>query len=99
MGNRAGSRQLQRGYLLEMPIMLFIVVVVLAILMPRLPLSGQKILLVVAGVAILFCLFYMMVVPGWMPGESGRGRRVWRVALFLGCAAVIVAGVGTFVLR
>jgi hypothetical protein len=99
MGNSIGPRQLQRGYLLEIPIMLFIVMVVLAVLMPRLSLTGQKVLLVIAAAAILFCLFCMVVMPGWVPGSSGRGGLVWRIALFLGCAAAIVAGVGTFVLR
>lgn len=79
--------------------MLFILVVALAVLMPRLGLIGQKILLAIAAVPIVFCLFYIMVIPGWVPGNSGRGGRVWRVALFVGCAAAIVAGVGAFILR
>lgn len=79
--------------------MLFILVVVLSVLMPRLPLNGQKVLLAIAVIPIVFCLFYMVVMPGWVPGTSGRGRRVWRVALFLGCAAAIVVGVGAFILR
>jgi len=99
MGNSIGPRHLQRGYLFEIPITLFILVVVLAVLMPRLSLTGQKVLLVIAAAAVLFCLFYLIVMPGRVPGTSGRGGLFWRVALFLGCAAAIVAGVGTFVLR
>jgi hypothetical protein len=94
------SPQFQRGYLIEIPIMLIILVVVLAVLMPRLPLNGQKALIGVAAVPILFFLLYMIVAPGWMPrGTSGRAVRLLRVALFLACAAAIVAGAGAFILR
>lgn len=79
--------------------MLFILLLALAILAPRLPLIGQKILIGLVVVPILFCLFYMIVVPGWVPGSSGRTRLVWRAALFLGCAALIVTGAGAFILR
>jgi hypothetical protein len=99
MASRLPPRQPQRGYLLEIPVMLFIIVLAVAILAPRLPLIGQKVLIGVAVVPILFCLFYMIVAPGWMPGRFSLARRVWRVGLFLGCAAAIIAGVGAFILR
>jgi hypothetical protein len=79
--------------------MLSILVLALAILAPRLPVIGQKVLIGVAVVPIVFSLFYMIVAPGWVPGHSGRARRAWRVALFLGVAAAIVAGAGGFILR
>jgi hypothetical protein len=99
MANSLSPRQFQRGYLLEIPIVLFIFVVVLSVLMPRLPLNGQKVLIAISAVPIVLCLFYMIVAPGWVPGTSGRGHRAWRLALFLGCAAAIVAGVGAFIAR
>jgi hypothetical protein len=79
--------------------MLLILVLALAIIAPRLSLIGQKVLIGLAVVPILFCLLYMIVVPGWLPGSSGRARLLWRVALFLGFAAVIIAGAGAFILR
>jgi hypothetical protein len=79
--------------------MLFVLVIALAILAPRLPPIGQKVLIGVAVLPIVFCLFYMIVVPGWVPGKSGLLRRAWRMALFLGCASAIVAGAGGFILR
>jgi hypothetical protein len=93
------SHHSQRGYLLEIPIILFVVLIVLAILLPRLPPTGQKVLIGIVAVAIVFCLFYMIVVPGWTSGESSRGWLVWRVALFLACAAVLITGAGAFILR
>jgi len=71
--------------------MLIILLLALAILAPRLPLIGQKVLIGVAVVPIVFGLFYMIVAPGWVPGNSGRVRRALRMALFLGLAAAIVA--------
>jgi hypothetical protein len=79
--------------------MLLILVVGLSILVPRLPLVGQKVMIGVAVLPIVFCLFYMIVAPGWVPGRSGRARRAWRVVVFLGLAAAIVAGAGGFILR
>jgi hypothetical protein len=91
--------RIQRGYLLEIPIILFILVIALSLLMPRLSLIGQKIAIGIAAIPIVFCLFYMIVVPGWVPGTHRRGRPVWRLTLFLGCAAAIVTGVVAFILR
>ena len=99
MASQLSPRQSQRGYLLEIPVMLFILVLALAILAPRLPLIGQKVLIGVAVVPIVFCLFYMIVAPGWVAGKSGRVRRAWRMALFLGVAGAIVAGAGGFIFR
>jgi hypothetical protein len=99
MANKPSPRQLQRGYLLEIPLILFVVMIALALVMPRLSLIGQKIAIVIAAIPILFCLLYMIVVPGWTPGTHRRGSRVWRITLFLGCAAAIITVVGTFILR
>ena len=99
LDSHLSARQSQRGYLLEIPLMLIILVLALAILTPRLPLIGQKILIGVAVIPIVFLLFYMIVTPGWAPGNSGRVRRVCRVVVFVGCAAAIVAGASGFILR
>jgi hypothetical protein len=95
----SSPRQSQRGYLLEIPIILFVLLIGLSLLMPRLSLIGQKIAIATAAIPIVFCLFYMIVAPGWVPGTHRRAPRVLRVTLFLGCAAAIVTGVGAFILR
>jgi hypothetical protein len=97
--NDPSPRRFQRGYLLEIPIILFVLVIVLSLLMPHLSLIGQKIVLGIAVIPFVFCLFYMIVAPGWVPGTDRRGLSVWRLVLFLGCAAAIVTGVGAFILR
>lgn len=94
---KLSSRQLQRGYLLEVPILIMVVFIVLAVLVPNLPPLGQKILLCIAAVPILFGLFYMIVIPGWMPSNKGRLKPPWNLLLFLLLAAGIVAGVALFV--
>jgi hypothetical protein len=91
-------RQSQRGYLLEIPILFMAVVVVLSILLPKLPPMGQKILLGIAAIPILFFLYYMIVVPGWMPGDKGRLRPPWNLIVFLLVAVPIVAVVILFAL-
>lgn len=77
------SRHLQRGYLLEIPILLMVVGVVLSILIPNLPPLGQKIVFGIGAVPILFALFYMIVIPGWTPNYSGRLKWPWNWLVFL----------------
>jgi hypothetical protein len=99
MNPNSSPRQFQRGYLLEIPIILFVLVIALSLLMPRLSLIGQKIAIGIAAIPIVFCLFYMIVAPGWVPGTHRRTGLILRMTLFLGCAAAIVVGVGAFILR
>lgn len=96
--NSLSSRRLQRGYLLEIPILLMVVGVVMSILIPNLPPLGQKILISIAAAPILFGLYYMIVIPGWMPGDDGRLKWPWNLLVFLLLAAAIVVGVVMFVL-
>jgi hypothetical protein len=97
--NRVPSRRSQRGYLFEIPLILLTLFLALAFILPRLPVIGQKVLLAVATVPTLFCLFYLIVAPGWTPGAVLRGSACCRLALFLGCAAVTVAAVAAFIFR
>jgi hypothetical protein len=98
IGARTSARQSQRGYLVEIPILLAIVLVVLAVLVPRLPPVGQKATIGAGAVAILCLLFYMVIVPGWMPGKSAGRALAWRVPLYVGSAALILIAAGWFIL-
>jgi len=97
--NNLSSRDFQRGYLLEIPIILFVLLIALSLLMPRLSLIGQKIAIGIAAIPIVFCLFYIIVAPGWVPSTHRRTGLILRMTMFLGCAAAIVTGVGAFILR
>ena len=85
------SRRAQRGYLLEVPIILIALVVVASIVLPNLPPIGQKIFLVILAVPVLFGLFYMIVIPGLTPDNRGRLRPPWNLIVFGIVAALIVA--------
>jgi membrane protease YdiL (CAAX protease family) len=89
--NNLSSRKFQRGYLLEIPILLVVVIVVLAVLLPNLRPGGQKFLIAIASVPILFALFYMIVTPGWTPSNKARLRPPWNWLVFLLVAIPIVA--------
>jgi len=80
----------QRGYLLEIPILLVMVIVVASIILPRLPPLGQKITIALAAIPILFFLYYMIVIPGWMPTDTTRLKRPWNLVVFLLLAIPIV---------
>lgn len=73
--------------------------IVLATLLPILPPLGQKILMSIAAVLILFCLFYMIVIPGWMPSDNNRLKPPWSVLVFLLVAAAIIFFVVLFIRR
>lgn len=92
--NKLSSRQ--RGYLLEIPILLVVSVVILSAILPNLPPMGQKILIGIFAVPVLFFLYYMIVVPGWMPGDKARLRPPWNMVLFLIVAAAVVGIVVAF---
>ena len=61
------------------------------VIFPVLPPVGQKVLLCLVAAAIMFGLYYMVVVPGWMPGDKARLRPPWNRVVFLALAAVVVA--------
>lgn len=85
------SRRRQAGYLLEVPLILAATVIVVSIVLPMLPPLGQKILLALAAIPVLFALFYMIVIPGWQPDTSGRLRWPWNWVVFLLIAGLILS--------
>ncbi len=70
---------------------------VVALLFPHLSLVGRKILISIAALPVLFCLFYMIVIPGWTLNHSGRLKPPWSLLAFLLLAALIATGVVMFV--
>jgi hypothetical protein len=93
------TRRSQRGYLREIPLLLLVVALVLAVLLPRLSPGARKLALAAAALPAVAALYYMIVVPGWLPETRAGRRRGWRLAMFLGCTAAIVAAVAAFILR
>jgi hypothetical protein len=92
----------QRGYLYEIPLLLLVFVLALALILPRLSVFGQKVLIGVSIVPILYCLFYLIVRHGWIASRIQRNRRHVRLAIFLACAIAAVATIAlmaVFILR
>jgi len=98
-GKAVSLRRRQQGYLFEIPLLLVVVGVVLAILLPNLSALGQRILSVIAVPIVLFCLYYMIVVPGWTPDDTGRLKPPWSLLLFLLIAVPIIAALVMFLLQ
>ncbi len=86
------SRRSQRGYLLEVPLLLAVVAIVLAIVLPTLPKEGAKVALCIAAVPVLLGLRYMILTPGWTPGNRASIGPILRWALFLPLAGAIITG-------
>jgi hypothetical protein len=94
---RSPSRRVQRGYLLEVPIILVVLAIVVSTVLPHLSPTGQKIFLGIAAVPVLFGLYYMIVIPGWMPGDSGRLAPPWNWITFAMAAGSVIAGLALFI--
>lgn len=92
------KRRLQRGYILEIPILLVAVVLGLSFLLPHLSPVARKVLAGIAVFPVLFCLYYMIVTPGWQPDTSSRLKPPWNWVVFLLVAAVIVTIAVMFIL-
>lgn len=71
--------------------MIVAALLIFAVLFPALPPVGRKILLAVFAAAITFGLYYMIVIPGWMPGDKARLRPPWNLLVFLAVAGMIAA--------
>lgn len=83
---------------MEIPLLFLMMIVVVAIIIPYLSSLGRKILISIAAVPILFAIYYMIVSPGWMPGDRTRLRPPWNWLVFLLVAALVVVVVVMIVL-
>ena len=93
------SRRSQSGYMLEIPPLMLVVGVVLAVALPRVPLVLSKVLMAAGTLAWIGGLYYMILAPGWMPGNQPPMRRMWKWILFLVLAGFLVFGAGVYVLN
>ncbi len=64
----------QRGYLLEIPLIIIVTGVLLAILIPILPKIATQILVVIGAIIFIAGFYYMIVIPGWQPNTPKLGR-------------------------
>jgi hypothetical protein len=92
------ARRSQSGYLMEIPLIMAVVGVLLAVLIPHLSIALRKGLLVLGTLVWLGGLYYMIVIPGWQPGERSDAGRAWRLGLFVLLAGLCSFGVGAYVL-
>ncbi len=79
----------QAGYLMGIPLIMVLMGVVLTILVPVLPGVPGKIAMVAGGLVWIVGSFYMLVIPGWLPGDSHRMNRNLRIAGWLAIALTI----------
>ena len=94
---RVKSRRGQAGYLLEVPIIVAVVAVLLAVLIPNLPPLGAKVVAVLGALVFIAGAYYMIVIPGWQPGAT-RLRPPWSGVVFVLVAALIAFVAGAFVM-
>lgn len=83
-------RRKQSGYLYGVPVALALVGVVLAILVPQVPPVVANAIIIVGAVVAIAALYYMIMVPGWLPERPAGVGRMARWATFLGLSALII---------
>lgn len=83
------NRLCQAGYLLEVPAILIVTAIVLALLLPAISGIARQIALSIGILIYAGCLYYIILTPGWQPG--GR-LPLWRRLLWFGLATVPALG-------
>jgi hypothetical protein len=90
----------QSGFLLEIPLLMMLAGVLMAVLLPHLPAVPGKILVGVGAMAFTAGCYYLLIIPGWRPDAASRPRRPWNWIVFLALAAAIgLAAVGYITAR
>lgn len=92
------SRRKQLGYLYGVPVGLALMGMALAIIVPLLPPTVAKVLVVAGAVIASGALYYLLVAPGWLPERPAGMGRMARLATFLAVALLLLAGAATFVM-
>ena len=87
------ARRYQRGYLLEVPLLMMTVGIATASLWPVLPGWAAQVMLGFAGLVWMGGLYYMWWMPGWQPGNV-QSRRPNRWRMLIGIALLILIGGG-----
>lgn len=83
----------QRGYLLEIPLLMVIAALSAMLLWAMLPSWARVALLIAVAVVWIFGLYYMLLAPGWQPLGQARPNRPLRLASFLILTTLIVLAV------
>ena len=85
------------GYLLEVPIIFLAVLLFLSIFLPKLSGMAGKTFAVAGGSVLIGGIFYMILIPGWQPGNSGRLPYPWNLLLLAALATMMILGTGAYV--
>ena len=93
---RMRRKRLQRGYMIEVAIIVVIVGVLVSSILPHLPPIGQKIAVVLGALVFILGAYYMIVIPGWQPGAK-RLRWPWNLLVFIPVALAIAFVAAAFV--
>jgi hypothetical protein len=88
----------QSGYMMEVPLLLMVIGTMLAILLPLLPAIWGKALVICVGLLLIAGLYYMIVIPGWQPDNSGRVRKPYNFILFGFSTALVISAVIGFII-
>ncbi|HYL89632.1 MAG TPA: hypothetical protein VEU32_12815 [Burkholderiales bacterium] len=90
------SRGAQRGYMIEIPIIVVVILVIAMAVVPSLPPLAQKIVAALTALALIAGAYYMIVIPGWQPGAK-RLRWPWNWVAFIPVALLIALVAAAFV--
>lgn len=87
------SRERQRGFLLEVPLILTVVAILLIIAVPQLPEPFGGMLAAVGAMVLIAGLYYLIVIPGWRPTAEQQSGKAVILAKFVGAAGLVIFAV------
>lgn len=89
----------QVGYLLEIPLLMMLVVILLAVFLPLFPKIIGKILLIMGALVWIAGSYYMLIIPGWQPETytKSRLRFPWNWLAFSAMSAFLLFVTGMYV--
>lgn len=79
----------QRGYLLEIPLIVITMGILLAILIPILPKIASKILISIGMVILIGGFYYMLIIPGWQPNAKPL-KGIWKWSIFVSISLLLL---------
>jgi hypothetical protein len=86
------------GFLHEIPLVLMLAGVFLAIALPRLSATWGRVLVIVTAVLAVRSFYYLLLTPGWQPAGNTPRHRASAIAVFAALTlCVIAAAVAYFV--
>ncbi len=88
----------QQGYLLEIPFIVIVTGVLLAIFIPMLQSIASKTLMIIGNVILIGGFYYILIIPGWQPNRKPL-KNIWKWSIFMSVSFLLLFIASFYVLN